>query len=383
MAAAKPPRPPVSSSPSRSVSRQQQQQQPQYSRPVSPSKSRTSSPTRSRPSSPLKPPNFYNVRLSNMPIFLRRTTIRPPTLRTLPLSSPDRPASPRKVEFAESSHAPRQPVLEGEMERHIQVQTTQQASTTNKSTQSAPLPIEKVLIADSGTQKVEHWHEGTQTSIPEPSFEFPQEEGENIRLSQAFGTQYSTPEKRRSPSPQPRRQESKQLEKDDSLEVEYPTALEFTKPATVTHQDSFTMTKMDTSTDPLRRSKLLMENRITDWIRQQLMIKLLANEKKQPPAPAPVVQQQPPAPIHVTPQVIFAAPPPPPPIIRAEKEVMTSMQELVETREEETQVFIEEPESESESEPVPEPVVEEIVIVEIPKVEGKRICFFLMVYSWE
>ncbi|KAI8814928.1 hypothetical protein BJ742DRAFT_887734 [Cladochytrium replicatum] len=33
-----------------------------------------------RPTSPLRPPNFYNVRLSNAPVFLRRTTIRPPDL---------------------------------------------------------------------------------------------------------------------------------------------------------------------------------------------------------------------------------------------------------------------------------------------------------------
>ncbi|KAJ3055710.1 hypothetical protein HK097_009595, partial [Rhizophlyctis rosea] len=42
-----------------------------------------------RPSSPLRPPNFYNVRLSNAPIFLRRTTIRPPSLEFL-----DRRGSP-------------------------------------------------------------------------------------------------------------------------------------------------------------------------------------------------------------------------------------------------------------------------------------------------
>lgn len=36
-----------------------------------------------RPKSPLRPPNFYTVRLSNAPIFLRRTTLRPPTLEFL------------------------------------------------------------------------------------------------------------------------------------------------------------------------------------------------------------------------------------------------------------------------------------------------------------
>jgi hypothetical protein len=111
----------------------------------------------------------------------------------------------------------------------------------------------------------------------------------------------------------------------------------------------------------------LMENRITDWIKQQLMIKLLASEKKQP---VQVVSQPMQQPIHVTPQVIIAAPPPPPPIVRAEKEVMTSMEELVVTKEEETQCVVVEPEPTPS--PEPEPLVEEIVIVEVPKVEGEK-----------
>ena len=41
-----------------------------------------------RPKSPLKPPNFYTVRLSNAPIFLRRTTLRPATLEFLNRRSP-------------------------------------------------------------------------------------------------------------------------------------------------------------------------------------------------------------------------------------------------------------------------------------------------------
>ena len=36
-----------------------------------------------RPDSPSRPPNFYNVRLSNAPVFLRRTSIRPPSLSFL------------------------------------------------------------------------------------------------------------------------------------------------------------------------------------------------------------------------------------------------------------------------------------------------------------
>lgn len=48
-----------------------------------------------RPKSPLKPPSFYTVRLSNAPIFLRRTTLRPPTLDFLNRSpSPRRSSSP-------------------------------------------------------------------------------------------------------------------------------------------------------------------------------------------------------------------------------------------------------------------------------------------------
>ena len=57
-------------------------------------------PTRCK--SPLKPPKFYTVRLSNAPIFLRRTTLRPPTLEFLN-RSPRRSPSPAP---RSSSHSP-------------------------------------------------------------------------------------------------------------------------------------------------------------------------------------------------------------------------------------------------------------------------------------
>ncbi|KAJ3020778.1 hypothetical protein HKX48_000229 [Thoreauomyces humboldtii] len=52
--------------------------------------------------SPQRPPNFYNVRISSAPVFLRRTTIRPPSLQhlerrsdpTLPSPRPPRPSTP-------------------------------------------------------------------------------------------------------------------------------------------------------------------------------------------------------------------------------------------------------------------------------------------------
>ena len=52
---------------------------------------------RHRPSSPVKQPlpPFYTVRLSENPVFLRRTTIRPPILKALS-ESPKRPPSPAK-----------------------------------------------------------------------------------------------------------------------------------------------------------------------------------------------------------------------------------------------------------------------------------------------
>lgn len=56
-----------------------------------------------RPESPLKDgiPPFYNVRLSDKPIFLRRTTIKPPSLQAVdrlpsPVRSPVKPALPVK-----------------------------------------------------------------------------------------------------------------------------------------------------------------------------------------------------------------------------------------------------------------------------------------------
>jgi len=62
------------------------------SRPVSPS--RNINPSKHRSDSPLRPPNFYNVRLSNAPIFLRRTTLRPASLNFLNRNPPSRSSSP-------------------------------------------------------------------------------------------------------------------------------------------------------------------------------------------------------------------------------------------------------------------------------------------------
>ncbi|TPX43916.1 hypothetical protein SeMB42_g04527 [Synchytrium endobioticum] len=78
----------------------QQRRSPMRNSSHNPNVHRTPSPGHSfsapsqRPSSPLRPPNFYNVRLSNMPIFLRRTSVRPPTLGFLDNLPP--PKSPTK-----------------------------------------------------------------------------------------------------------------------------------------------------------------------------------------------------------------------------------------------------------------------------------------------
>ncbi|KAI8916304.1 hypothetical protein EDD86DRAFT_198239 [Gorgonomyces haynaldii] len=53
------------------------------SSPMPPSPKREPKKLESAPSSPKRPKNFYNVRLSNAPIFLRRTSIRPPSLKFL------------------------------------------------------------------------------------------------------------------------------------------------------------------------------------------------------------------------------------------------------------------------------------------------------------
>lgn len=61
-------------------------------------------PTRAK--SPLRPPNFYTVRLSNAPIFLRRTTLRPPTLEFLNRSPSPVPKSSNQSPVATRAQSP-------------------------------------------------------------------------------------------------------------------------------------------------------------------------------------------------------------------------------------------------------------------------------------
>ncbi|KAJ3090154.1 hypothetical protein HK102_004533 [Quaeritorhiza haematococci] len=64
------------------------------------------SPNRPKPGSPKRPPNFYNVKLSNAPVFLRRTTIRPPTLeRMLAATEKLQQRSPQRPTVPESSRS--------------------------------------------------------------------------------------------------------------------------------------------------------------------------------------------------------------------------------------------------------------------------------------
>nr|KAJ3410611.1 hypothetical protein HK105_002864 [Polyrhizophydium stewartii] len=61
-----------------------------------------------RPASPGRPPNFYNVRLANAPVFLRRTSIRPPTLDFLDhtMRRLDQIRSPQRSAGASRSASP-------------------------------------------------------------------------------------------------------------------------------------------------------------------------------------------------------------------------------------------------------------------------------------
>ncbi|TPX33486.1 hypothetical protein SmJEL517_g03630 [Synchytrium microbalum] len=100
-----------------------------------------------RAPSPLRPPNFYNVRLSNMPIFLRRTSVRPPTLGFLDNLPP--PRSPTK----------RTP------------SPTKRAAPAPRPVSPPPLPIKKAskttstnMVAEKPTVKV--FDEAVQTSAP-------------------------------------------------------------------------------------------------------------------------------------------------------------------------------------------------------------------------
>ncbi len=81
---------------------------PPFASPTIPYVSASPVPKPQKPESPLRPPNFYNVRLANAPIFLRRTTVKPPSLNFLDRRSPSpqrhsqsptREHSPVKQEF--------------------------------------------------------------------------------------------------------------------------------------------------------------------------------------------------------------------------------------------------------------------------------------------
>ena len=73
----------------------------------SPAESRGTEPM--RPKSPLRPPPFYTVRLSNAPIFLRRTTLRPSTLEFL-----NRTPSPRRSPSPVERSSSRSPASRGQ-----------------------------------------------------------------------------------------------------------------------------------------------------------------------------------------------------------------------------------------------------------------------------
>lgn len=114
----------------------------------------TEEPSRNRSSSPLKQslPRFYTVRLADKPIFLRRTTVKPPSLtsaRPIATREPSRSRSPtrKEVKIISRSVSPQKVVSEPEppIIREVQKSMSEGGTQTlplaiSVATQASPLP---------------------------------------------------------------------------------------------------------------------------------------------------------------------------------------------------------------------------------------------------
>ncbi|RKO93668.1 hypothetical protein BDK51DRAFT_33181 [Blyttiomyces helicus] len=242
-------------------------------RPVSPA----------RATSPTRPPNFYNVRLSNAPIFLRRTTIRPPSLNFL-IGRANRGTSPmRQSPTPRRSPSPRP--------RQMPQPNAPEPSSPIRLTVFAPPAITFDEAIQTLPPTVAHGTQMTPVTSAESS-----ERGPHIALplsepqEKDVGVQYSSVA---DPVPTPK-PDLKGKGKEVGIQYTSDSVTSVKKPKS--SRKSQGDTKKDRgSTDDSREA---FEKRITEWVQSEVLLRVLAqNKEKDAAAPLPPPVPAPPSPV--------------------------------------------------------------------------------------
>ncbi|KAJ3036144.1 hypothetical protein HDV00_003056, partial [Rhizophlyctis rosea] len=262
----------------------------------------------SRPGSPLRPPNFYNVRLSNAPIFLRRTTIRPPSLKFLDRRTSPQPQQrerPTNLETeAVAAHlpfesAPRESypapnittsrVDAGTAPEEVKAQPAPTVLHTNQGVQTGP---EVVNTATQMTAVAD-----TYTQVTPPISMMQEQPAEIPRSVQEFAVQYSEQDLSAKTEQTPQRKD---------------TGIQYTSPLKNASVQYSTPTKSSTATwppkpveaavpryprphiperddmtrgQPIAEVQTISDNerdkRVAEWIQNEVLLRLLAANRSQ------------------------------------------------------------------------------------------------------
>ena len=247
-----------------------------------------SPPKESRPSSPLRPPNFYNVRLSNAPIFLRRTTVRPPSLNFLDRrsASPKRVASPTRsrpesrvefkvVEKALTARSEHEPELNDTKAQINIVRSNVQENNVNQTKSSVSLMSNAVQIVPSRkdemtqvtpvlSEQVSQVSEVIQTLNTSTATKLKQHLEKAIQKA-SIETQYSSPNRDASC------QYSLTSEKSEYLEIQFDNTQAKKSVTKDPEYNRLVEEESDLSTN--------LEAKIANWIQNEVLLRMLTKEE--------------------------------------------------------------------------------------------------------